>query len=50
MQWVQSVLQDMQIISWHNLKSNTYITTLKIKSILYLRYTDDILMIWGGSN
>ena len=47
MQWAQSVPQHMQTFSWHNLKKqHPYI---KNKSILYLRYMDDIFMIWTGT-
>ena len=45
MQWVQSVVQHTQTFSLHNLKSNIY-CYIKNKSILYLRYIDDISMIW----
>ena len=40
---VQSVLQHTQILSWHNLKSNIYIPTLKINQY----YTYDISMIYS---
>ena len=45
MQWVQSVVQHTQTFSLHNLKSNIY-SYIKNISILYLRYIDDIFMIW----
>ena len=43
-QWVQSVLQHPEIFSWHNFKNNIYISLHR--AILYLRFIDDIFMIW----
>ena len=49
-QWIQFVLQHTQIFPWHNLKTNIYIYPyIKNKSILYVRYIDDIFTIWTGT-
>ena len=46
--WVQLVFQHMQITSWLNLNKNTFNRWLK-KSVLFLRYIDDIFMVWTKS-
>ena len=48
MQWATHTVYLTLTCLWHNLKNNIYTQKSKI-SLLYLRYTDDIFIIWKGT-